>query len=56
MKVEEGVISTYLCHIANIASRVGRPLETNPSNGKTFDREAMKLWGREYKPGWEPNV
>jgi predicted dehydrogenase len=54
--IDEGVISTYLCHIANIASRVGREIETDPSNGTIYDREAMKLWGREYEPGWEPKV
>lgn len=54
--IDEGAISTYLCHIANIASRVGRQIETDPSNGTIYDREAMKLWGREYEPGWEPKV
>jgi predicted dehydrogenase len=40
--------STLLCHLSNIAYRVA---------GKMVgDAEAGKLWGREYRPGWEPKV
>ena len=53
----DGAKSTLLDHLANIASRVNKPfLEINSSNGHIFDREAMKLWSREYEPGWEPKL
>ncbi|MCK5345543.1 MAG: gfo/Idh/MocA family oxidoreductase, partial [Candidatus Heimdallarchaeota archaeon] len=55
--IDDGAKSTLLDHLANIASRVNKPfLEINSSNGHIFDREAMKLWSREYEPGWEPKL
>ena len=55
--VKDGVKSTLLDHLANIAYRVNKPvLEVDPSNGHIFDRDAMKLWKREYEPGWEPKL
>lgn len=55
--VEEGHKSTLLCHLGNIAWRTGRTLNTDPKNGHILgDAEAEKLWGREYRPGWEPKV
>lgn len=49
--------STLLCHLGNIAYRTNSVLNTDPSNGhiqRNSDAEA--LWGREYAPGWEPQV
>jgi predicted dehydrogenase len=54
--IDEGVKSVLLCHLANISSRINKPLEVDTSNGHIYDREAMKLWGREYEPGWEPKI
>jgi len=54
--IDEGHISTLLCHLANISSRLKKPLNCDSSNGRILDDEAMKLWGREYEPGWEPKV
>jgi hypothetical protein len=54
--INEGATSTLLCHLANISSRVGKPLECNPQNGNIKDKDAMKLWKREYEPGWEPKL
>ena len=54
--IEDGAKSTLLSHLANIAYRVGKPLITNPTNGHIQDARAMKLWSRDYEPGWEPNV
>ncbi|NOY37644.1 MAG: hypothetical protein GXO83_08720 [Chlorobi bacterium] len=51
--IDEGGKSTLLCHLANIASRTGRILKCDTGNGHIKDQEAMKLWGRIYKPGWE---
>jgi len=52
--IVEGVKSTLLCHLANISYRLGKELQINPQNGHIYDQDAMKLWKREYQPGWEP--
>lgn len=50
----EGHKSTLLPQLGNIAYRSGRTLNCDPSNGHILnDAEAMKLWQREYAPGWE---
>jgi predicted dehydrogenase len=55
--VEEGAKSVLLCHLANIAHRTGRALICDPKNGHIVnDKEAMKLWRREYEKGWEPKI
>ena len=49
--------STLLVQLGNIALRTGRTLNIDPKNGHILnDKEAMKLWTREYQPGWEPKV
>ncbi len=49
--------STLLVQLGNIALRSGRTLNIDPKNGHILDdKEAMKLWSREYQPGWEPKV
>ncbi len=46
-----------LIHLGNIAWRTGRTLKCDPANGHIQnDAEAMKLWGKDYEPGWEPKV
>ncbi|MDX5340183.1 MAG: gfo/Idh/MocA family oxidoreductase, partial [Cyclobacteriaceae bacterium] len=53
--IEEGAVSTLLCHLANISSRTGEILHCDPSNGHiTNSQKAMGLWKREYEKGWEP--
>jgi predicted dehydrogenase len=55
--IEEGHKSTLLCHLGNIAYRTSRVLTTSEKNGHIQgDDEAMQLWKREYRPGWEPKV
>jgi predicted dehydrogenase len=55
--IEEGHKSTLLCHLGNMAYRTGRTLDCDPTNGHVKnDTGAMELWGREYRPGWEPQV
>lgn len=53
----EGHKSVALLHLGNIAWRVGRELNCDTTNGHILnDPDAMKLWRREYEPGWEPQV
>lgn len=49
--------STLLVQLGNISQRTGRALKIDPSNGRILnDKDAMKLWSREYEKGWEPKV
>jgi predicted dehydrogenase len=55
--IEEGHKSTLLCHLGNIAWRVGRTVNCDPRTGRIVgDKGAARLWGREYRKGWEPKV
>jgi len=52
--IDSGHKSTLLVQLGNIAQRVGHSLEINPENGHILgDKEANKLWSREYEKGWE---
>ncbi|MEE9431877.1 MAG: Gfo/Idh/MocA family oxidoreductase [Melioribacteraceae bacterium] len=51
-----GAVSQMLTHYANISSRIGKPFEVDEKTGRIFDRDAMKLWSREYEPGWKPKL
>jgi hypothetical protein len=56
--ITEGHKSVLLCHLGNIAQRVGRTLHCDAARGGKIlnDREAQALWGREYQDGWKPKV
>ena len=55
--ISEGHKSVSMLHLANIAWRVNRELHLDTANGHIKnDEEAMKLWRRDYEPGWEPKV
>jgi predicted dehydrogenase len=55
--IEEGHRSALLCHLGNIAYRIGHGFETDPSNGHPRDDAAATgLWSCEYAPGWKPTV
>jgi hypothetical protein len=52
-----GNIAVTMLQLSNIAWEVHRELRLDPADGKIQnDAEAMKMWTREYQPGWEPRV
>jgi predicted dehydrogenase len=56
-EITEAHKSTLLCHLGNLAQKFGKTLLTNPKDGRILkDKEAMKMWSREYEKGWEPKV
>lgn len=55
--VELGFKSVLAMQLGNIAWRVGRDLKIDPQNGHIIgDKDAQKLWSREYENGWKPSV
>ena len=49
--------SVLMCHLGNMAQRVGEVLHIDPETGKPQNSEAAsKLWQREYEDGWKPQV
>jgi predicted dehydrogenase len=56
-EIEEGVKTTTLCHLGNIAYRTGNTVNFDPDKREiTSDPAAQQFWTREYRPGWEPIV
>lgn len=53
--IDDASISMAMVHYANVAYRVNKGFDINKA-GKMLDRDAMKLWGREYEKGWEPKI
>jgi predicted dehydrogenase len=55
--IAEGRKSVLMCQLGNIAWKTGRALNIDQRNGHIVgDPDAMRLWGRDYEPGWEPTV
>jgi len=55
-EIEEGHLSTLLCHLGNIAHRTSHAIECDPNNGQPRSAVAKGLWSKQYAPGWEPVV
>lgn len=54
--IEDASISMAMVHYSNIAFRIGKGFAIDDQTGTMFDRDAMKLWSRNYAPGWEPKL
>jgi predicted dehydrogenase len=54
--IDDATISQSMVHYANIAYRIKKGFDIDNNTGRMFDRDAMKLWSREYAPGWEPTI
>jgi predicted dehydrogenase len=55
--ISEAHKTVALPHLGNIAQRMGRSLDCDKADGHILhDDEAMRLWRRDYEPGWEPQV
>ena len=54
--IADGAISMTMVHYSNIAYRIGKGYDIDDATGRMYDRDAMKLWGRDYEPGWEPKI
>lgn len=56
-EIEEGQKTALMCHLANISYRVGRTVRYDAEKRQIVgDAEAMRMWGRDYRKGWEPVV
>lgn len=51
--IDDASVSMAMVHYANMAYRINKGFSIDENSGKIYDREAMKLWGRTYEPGWE---
>ncbi len=54
--IDDANISMAMVHYANIASRINKGFDIDEATGRMYDRDAMKLWGRNYAPGWKPTL
>ena len=57
--INEGVSSTLLCHLGNIAYRTSSTVNLDPTTkqlASSSSVEQQNLWSREYAPGWEVKV
>ncbi|WP_372648450.1 Gfo/Idh/MocA family protein [Draconibacterium sp.] len=54
--IMEGAISQTMVHYSNVAYRIGHGFDICDKTGIMYDRDAMKLWGREYDKNWEPKL
>ena len=54
--IDDAAISNAMIHYPNIAYRIGKGFDIDDKTGRIFDRDAMKLWSREYEQGWKPTL
>ncbi|MDF1570359.1 MAG: Gfo/Idh/MocA family oxidoreductase [Bacteroidales bacterium] len=54
--IADAAVSMAMVHYSNVAYRINSGFDIDPNTGKMLYQDAMKLWGREYEPGWEPVI
>lgn len=55
--IEVGNVAVTMLQLSNVAWKCNRELRLDQTDGKIVGNpEAMKMWGRQYEPGWEPKV
>ena len=55
--VSVGNVAVTMLQLSNIAWEVNRELQLDVKDGRIQgDKEAMKMWGREYEKGWAPHA
>ena len=54
--IDDATVSMAMVHYANIAYRIGQDFEIDENTGKIYNRDAMRLWDREYENGWKPEL
>lgn len=55
--IEQGHLSTLLCHLANISYRTGQSVNLEPKTHQVIGNpEATKLWTRDYHEEFRPHV
>lgn len=55
--IAEGQKSTLWCHLGNLSHRTKATLQIDPQTGRIVNNEqAMQLWKRTYRDGWQPKV
>ena len=55
--IEIGQTSALLCHLGNIAYRLGRSIDVDPETRQIVGTpESRALWGREYRAGMQPTL
>ncbi len=55
--VSVGNVAVTMLQLSNVAWEVNRELNLDPKGGRILnDANAMKLWNREYEPGWAPEI
>jgi predicted dehydrogenase len=55
--ISQGNIVVTTLQLSNIAWELNRKLQIDPRDGKIQnDAQAMKMWAREYEPGWAPHL
>jgi predicted dehydrogenase len=55
--IDIGNVAVTMLQLSNVAWEVNRELQLDPADGKIKeDPDAMKMWGRDYEPGWAPHL